>query len=316
MKRLTVVFILALALVMVAGLPVFAQGGAQIIVGRDVTIAPAAPVTSDLLVLGGNVDILFGGVVEGNLTVFGGSVTCAGTVRGDIVALGGDVTLRSGAIVEGDVAAPGGTVTSEALATVRGQVRSGWGAFGGFDLPVLPSVGRPWEWQWERGWTWDTLGGFFGKMLSVLVAVLAIVLFPDRVRKVRQTVLAAPWASLGVGILALVAAGVISLVLIITICLAVFGALVWVAVWALGMLGLAALGMEVGERILRGFGARAFAPAVAVLVGAFVLLLLTYLPCCVGALIYLAIASLAVGAAILSRLGAEPYLPQPAAPAA
>ncbi len=316
MKRLTVVCILALALVMVAGLPVFAQGGAQIVVGRNVTITAAAPVTSDLVVLGGNVDILFGGVVGGNLTVFGGNVTCAGTVRGNIVAFGGDVTLKTGALVEGDVAAPGGTVTSEALATVRGQVRSGWHAFGGFDLPALPSVGRPWEWQWQRGGAWDTLGGFFGKLLSVLVAVLAVVLFPDRVRKVRQTVLAAPWASLGVGILALVAAGVIGLVLLITICLAILGALVWVAVWALGMLGLAALGMEVGERILRGFGAQAFTPAVAVLMGAFVLLMLTYLPCCIGALIYLAIASLAVGAAILSRLGAEPYLPRPAAPAA
>lgn len=314
MKRLVLVVMLALGLVIVAGVPVAAQGGAQVVVGRDVTVTALSPVASDLVVLGGNVDIQFGGVVEGNLVVFGGNVTCSGTVRGYVTAFGGNVALKSGALVEGDVVAAGGEVTQDPLATVRGHVRSGWGAFGGAGLPALPSVGRPWEWQWERGWSWDVLGGLFGKMLSVLVAVLAAVLLPDRVQRVRQTVRAAPWASLGVGFLALVAAGLVGLALVITICLAIFGALVWVAVWAVGMLGLAALGLEVGERILKGFGAQSFAPALAVLVGAFVLLLLTYLPCCIGALVYLVVASLAVGATILSGLGARPYAPRPSAP--
>lgn len=313
MKRVAVVVMLAMALVVGVGVPVFAQGGLQVVAGRDVTITGVSPVTSDLVVLGGDVEIQVGGTVGGNLVVFGGDVTCAGTVRGDVVALGGNVTLQNGALVEGDVSAVGGAVTGEPFATVRGQIRSSWGTFKGLS-PSLPPVGRPWEWQWERGWTWDVLGGFFTKMLSVLVAVLVVVLFPDRVHKVRQTVLAAPWASLGVGVLAFIAGGIVGLVLLITICLAIFGALVLVAVWALGMLGLAALGLEVGERILKGFGAQAFAPAIAVLVGAFVLLLLTYLPCCIGALIYLAIASLAIGAAILSRLGAEPYAPRPVPP--
>lgn len=314
MRRLALIGIIALALMLVAALPIAAQGGGQVVVGRDVTVTAMSPVASDLVVLGGDVDVQFGGVVEGNLVVFGGDVSCSGTVRGDVTTVGGNVRLQSGALVEGDVAAVGGEVTLDALATVRGQVRSGWGAFGGVEFPSLPSVGRPWEWRWERGWTWDVLGGFFGKMLSVLVAVLAVILLPERVQKVRQTVVAAPWASLGVGFLALVAAGLIGIALVITLCLAIFGALVWVAVWALGMLGLAALGQEVGERVLKGFGAQSFAPALAVLVGAFVLLLLTYLPCCVGALVYLGVASLAIGAAILSGLGARPYVPRPQAP--
>jgi len=311
MKRLALVLVVALALVVVAAAPVFAQGGAQIVVGRDVTITVTEPATSGLVVLGGNADIRPGGVVVGSLFVFGGSINCAGTVRGDVVAVGGDVTLRTGAIVEGDVSAVGGTVTREPFATVRGQVRSGWGTFDGFGLPSLPSAGRPWEWRWEGGWLWNAVSGFLSKMLSVLVAVLVVVLFPDRVHKVRQTVRVAPWASLGVGFLAYLVALVLGFLLLITICLAVFGALVWAAVWAVGMLGLAALGLEVGERLLMGFGARSFAPAVAVLVGAFVLMLLTYLPCCLGGLVYAALASFAVGAAILSRLGSEPYAPRP-----
>jgi len=205
-----------------------------------------------------------------------------------------------------------GTVTTEALATVQGQVRIGWDALGKGEFPSLPSIGRPWEqeWRWDGGWAWNAIGGFFGKMLNVVAAVLAAVLLPVRVHRVRQTMLAAPWASLGVGILALVAAGVIGLVLLITICLAILGGLVWAVAWAVGILGLAALGMEVGERILRGFGAQSFAPAVAVMVGALVLVLLTYLPCCIGALVYLAIASLAVGAAVLSQLGAVVHAPR------
>lgn len=310
MKRLAVVLILALALVGWAALPVAAQGGAQVVVGRDVTVSPLSPANSDLVVIGGSVEIQFAGVVAGNLVVFGGDVTCAGTVRGNVAVFGGNVALKPGTLVEGDVVALGGTVTRDLLATVRGQVRSGWDIFGGVDLPSLPSVGRPWEWQWERSWTWDVLGGFVGKMLHVLAAVLAVVLLPDRVQKVRQTVRGAPWASLGVGFLSLVAAGGMGLVLILTICLALLGALVWAAAWAVGILGLAALGLEMGERVLKGFGARSFAPAVAVLVGGFVLMLLTYLPCCVGLMISVVIASLALGAAILSQLGAAVYVPR------
>ncbi len=316
MKRVAVIVMLAMALVVGAGVPVFAQGGLQVVAGRDVTITGVSPVTSDLVVLGGNVEILLGGVAEGNVFVIGGNLNCAGTVRGDVVVVGGDATLRTGAVVEGDVSVAGGAVTREPLAVIRGQVRSGWDdVLGWFEGGSFPWSSRPWEWQWERRWSWDVLGGFFSKMLSVLVAILAVVLFPARVQNVRQTVRNAPWASLGTGLLAYIAALVVGVVLIITLCLSIFGALVWVAAWAVGMLGLAALGMEVGDRMLRGFGAQSFAPAVAVLVGAFVLMLLTYLPCCIGTLIYLVIASLAIGAAILSRLGAEPYVagPRPAA---
>lgn len=312
MKRLALVLVVALALMVAAAAPVFAQGGLEIVIGRDVSIALGSPLRSDLVVVDGDVNVPFGGVAEGDILVVGGNVVSAGTVRGSVLVIGGDVTLRSGSVTEGDVSALGGAVNRESLAIVRGEVRSGWEELGrGAGIPSLPSVGRPWEWRWEGDWLWNAVSGFLSKMLSVLVAVLVVVLFPDRVHKVRQTVRVAPWASLGVGFLAYLVALVLGFLLIIIICLAVLGALVWAAVWAVGMLGLAALGLEVGERLLKGFGARSFAPAVAVLVGSFVLMLLTYLPCCLGGLVYAAIASLAVGAAILSRLGSEPYAPRP-----
>jgi hypothetical protein len=227
--------------------------------------------------------------------------------------VGGDVTLQPTAVVEQDVFTLGGNVNRMSGAQVNGQVRSGW------PTNIDFSGWNPTGWRWD-GWNgpnWTAnLGGFAANFLAVLLAVLAVVLLPKNVQRVRESIVAAPWASLGVGFLALIVVAVVGGLLIITICLALFGGLLLLAAWIAGMLGLAALGLELGERLLRAFGAKIFAPALAVLLGAFVLVLLTYLPCCIGALIWVALASASLGAAILSRFGSKVYTPSAGAPAA
>ena len=317
MKRLLTVLLLTLALMALPAMPAFADDGGQIITGRNAVITPDSPVSGYLVVVGGNAEIRAGGMVGGNLTVLGGNVTCAGTVRGDIFVLGGDVTLQSTAVVDGNISTAGGQVNRMAGAQVRGEVRTEWqDLFSGFDFSGFPSQGQPWNWQWDRWGAWDFVSGLFGKLLAVLLTVLAVVLLPANVQRTRQTVMTAPWASLGVGFLALIVDLVLGVLLLITICLAILGGLLWLAAWAVGILGLAALGRELGERLLKAFGAKEPTPALAVLVGAFALMILTYLPCCLGGLIWLAIASLGIGAAILSRLGTQEYTPAGGTPAA
>lgn len=315
MKRLVTVVLLVVVLMALAAAPALADDGGQIVTGRNAVVTPDSPVYGYLVVLGANADIRPGGVVDGNLTVMGGNVNCAGTVNGDIFVMGGNVTLQSTAVVSGNVSTMGGELTRVAGAQVRGEVRSNWpDVVGGFDFSGFqPGQG---SWNWDRWGAWDFVSGLFGKLLAVLVAVLAVVLLPNNVQRTRRAVMAAPWASLGIGFLALIVALILGALLFITICLAIVGGLLWLAVWAVGMLGLAALGQELGERLLKAFGAKEPTPALAVLVGAFALMVLTYLPCCLGGLIWLAIASFGIGAAILSRLGTQEYIPAARPPAA
>jgi hypothetical protein len=315
MKRLLAVVLLVVVLMSLAAGPALADDGGQIVTGRNAVVTPDSPVYGYLVIFGGNAEIRPGGVVGGNLTVFGGNVNCAGTVNGDIFVMGGNVTLQSTAVVNGSVSTMGGQLTRMASAQVRGEVRSNWPqGFGNFDFSNF----QPGQWSgaWDRWGAWDFVSGFFGKLLAVLLAVLAVVLLPSNVQRTRRAVMAAPWASLGVGFLAFIVAGVLGVLLIITICLAIVGGLLWLAVWAVGILGLAALGHELGERLLKAFGLKEPTAALAVLVGAFALMVLTYLPCCIGGLIWLAIASLGIGAAILSRLGTQDYTPASRVPAA
>ena len=305
MKRFVRFTLLTLVLLAMAAVPAFADDGGQVITGRNVVVTPDSPTYGYLVVLGGNADIQAGGVVNGVVAVLGGNVTCAGTVHGAIFAVGGNVTLEPTAVVDGDVSAPGGQVNRMSGAQIGGEVRSDWqNLFSGFN-----PTGQPWTWNWDRTGVWDIVSGFLGKLLAVVLAVLAAVLLPNHVQRTRHAVVTAPWASLGIGFLALIVAVIFGGLLLITICLSLLGGLVWLAAWAVGILGLAALGHDLGERLLKAFGAKSITPALAVMLGGFVLMMLTYLPCCIGGLVWLVIASLGIGAAILSRLGTQDYTP-------
>lgn len=310
MKPIWRVVLIAVTLVLLAAVPSFAEDG-RVVVGGTAEITPGNPVNGDMLVVGGSVDVQPGAEVYGDVLVVGGHVGCAGSVFGSVFVLGGDFDLEASAVVDGDVFALGGNVSRSPGAEVRGEVRSDWASFlsdldfDGFSLPMQ-------DWQWRTGWGWN-LGAFAGRLLTVVLAVLAVVLVPGNVRRVRQGLVASPWAALGAGFLVLVVAAIVGGLLIITLCLAILGGVIWLAAWLVGLLGFSALGMELGERLLRAFGARTFAPAWAVLLGCFVLVLLTYLPCCIGWLIWVVLASVSLGSAVLSQLGMQPRSPAEAA---
>ncbi len=300
------VVLVATALVLVAAVPSFADDG-RVVIGGTAEITRDNPVNGDLLVVGGSVEVRPGAMVYGDVVVVGGHVDCAGNVSGSVFVLGGNFDLEASAVVSGDVLALGGSVSRSPGAEVRGQVRSDWASFlSDIDFGGIPVSVQ--DWRWASGWGWN-LGTFAARLLTVVLAVLAVVLVPRNVQRVRTRLVASPWAALGAGFLVLVVAAVVGGLLVITLCLALLGGLIWLAAWLIGMLGFSALGMELGERLLRAFGARTFAPAWAVLLGCFVLVLLTYLPCCIGWLIWVVLASVSLGSAVLSQLGMQARVP-------
>ncbi len=117
----TIILLLATAL----PLPALADsGGTSASFGRDVVVAEGERLVGDLLAFGGNVHLMPGAVVDGNVMTIGSAVTVEGRVEGDVVAMGGRVTLQSSAAVIGDLIVFG-DLTRERGALVRGSVIEG-----------------------------------------------------------------------------------------------------------------------------------------------------------------------------------------------
>jgi len=87
--------------------------------GQDVHVGPGETVNDDIVVFGGEVEVL--GKVKGDIVSFGGPVDISGAVSGDVVTFGGSVHLRGNAKVSGDVVTMGGTLREDDGAVISGQ---------------------------------------------------------------------------------------------------------------------------------------------------------------------------------------------------
>jgi hypothetical protein len=122
----------------------------------------------------------------------------------------------------------------------------------------------------------------------------------------QEPIVRRPWVCLGIGALVLTVGAPLGLVLIVTICLAPTGGLLWLGILAAALLGWVSLGHLVGSALLRALSVRDFTLPVGAVVGVSVLFLLTLVPF-VGFLFGLAATAIAVGAEALTLFGSRPY---------
>jgi hypothetical protein len=165
---------------------------------------------------------------------------------------------------------------------------------------------------------------FFNTMMDIFKAIittlalmalgLLVVLFlPKQTEMVAQAVLAAPLPSLGVGFLTMVVAAGLTALLAITICLspiALFTALITIAAAFFGWI---AVGLLVGQKLLKGLKAQEPAPLVSVVIGVLLISLISALPC-LGFLVFLGVVSLGLGGVVLTRFGTMSYPEEPPSP--
>lgn len=304
----------------------------QIVFGRDVTLETGETVDGDLVVFGGSLRTGADSRILGDAVVFGGSIAIAGQVNGDVTAIGGNVHLTPTARVQGDAAALGGRVQRDAGAQLLGQrVETGH-----FDparwLSGPGGVGLPFATARAAGF--DAVAAFLrlfrAALTSLIVAVigLLVVLFlPEHTRVISSTITGATAASFGTGLLTLIVGVALIAVLVITICLAPLGLVLAIPLVLATLVGWVVAGYLVGQRVMLWLKREAApVPYVTALVGVLILTgvqqgltLLRGLPCLgfffwlLGALLWLAAASVGLGAVVLSRFGTQLY---PAAPVA
>jgi len=297
--------------------PASAQGNGsdgQVVFGGTYTLHSGETLPGDLAVFGGQATIEEGAVVAGDVVAFGGQLEIAGHVQGDLAAFGGAVHLARTARVDGDLAGFG-RVTQEPGAQVQGKIVEGSPfKFGLPDSIVSPHL-LPFSIPARGLGPGTTLLALMIRVIRTLVTILAVtaigalavVLLPKQTRQVSETAQQSLAPSFGVGCLGLVALAIASTLLAITIIGLLALPFLWIAAAVVILFGWIAMGLLVGEQVLQALHFGNVTPIVSAIIGVFVISLLAAAPVCIGPLFTVLVASMGVGAVILSRLGTRPY---------
>ena len=293
--------------------------GEQTISGGSFVLRANETIRGDLTILGGSAMVEAGGRVEGDVNVFGGSADISGIITGDVNVLGGSITLRKTAMVNGGTRVLGGSVDREEGATVGEHSTSMTGPKvnlpgGEIDLGKVIGDGiaagvanRPKAPDWPGiVFVSNGINLIANLILFTLISMLVVSLLPHKTERMLITARGQWLVSGGIGLLSFIAVPILIVLFAITICLipaAIGLALGWVA----GLLiGIAVVARYVGERLMIGFGKHGWAPVKMAATGAIAIALVSGVPV-LGGLITLLVASVGLGALILTRFGTRPY---------
>jgi hypothetical protein len=284
-----------------------------VLFGCNGRIQKGAQVKRDVVVFGGNLVVEEGTVVGKDVVVFGGILQLAGEVKNDVVVGGGNVTLEPTAVVNGDAQIFGGLLDRKEGAVVRGRVERNSNVRWNWASPMVA--------PFHNGWSFldSTLGWFFKNLINTLalaaLGALIIVFLPTQLNQVATVAQKSAAPSLGVGCLTWLIVPPLMVLFAIT-CLGIPLTLVLgIAFVAAIVLGWVAISVIIGDKLLNALKAKTIVPILALIVGLIVLWLITSLPI-LGALIWLFVASLAVGAVVLTRFGTRAYPPVAPVPVA
>jgi hypothetical protein len=276
-------------------------------------IRSGVQVGRDVVSFGGNVVIEEGAQVGRDVVIFGGNLDLSGQVGRQVVVFGGNANLQPGSRVADDVQAFGGNVNQQQGATVGGRIIYGGNVRifpftffvptirGGVDLGVGLIVG--------------VLRGLITALAIAALGALVLVFLPAQTDQVSQTAQQAALPSVGVGCLTLFVAPFLLLLLIVT-CLGIpVAGILGVALVAAILFGWIAVSIILGEKVLTALNAKNIVPMLSLVVGVLILWLVTSLLWVFGWLVSLFVASLALGAVVLTRFGTRPYPPVATVPA-
>jgi hypothetical protein len=283
----------------------------KVIFGSNYTLQAGETLNGDLVVFGGNVTLEESSTVNGDTVVFGGNVTSNGTINGNLVGLGGIVTLGEETLIQGDLTVVGSSFEQSPGAIITGNIVTEEnipfefelpenGLFdGNFPLPrlkQLPFVSTSWF--------------FFRILIWTGLAVLIGLFIQDQAVVINRAAFKEPVMSFVVGLGVVVVSPFVFLALIVTILLipvSLVGIFALITAW---VVGLVALSIEVGRKLVQALNKTAPVPLLAG-IGMFILSLFfngfSHVVPCVGWLPKFILGVWVIGAVILSRFGTRAY---------
>ncbi len=303
-----VVIIIALAIPVTAFAGGFEDG--RVVFGTNYVLESGEVLDGDLAVIGGSVTLEEGSLVTGSVFLVGGSVFAAGEIEGDLAVVGGNVGFGSNAVVGGDLVTFGGSV-NRGTAQIEG------------DIVDAEALNFPLDFRFAN-WGGDSFGrissyrySFVGNILAYLfkslmlaaLAVLVMMFLPKNTQLIADTAVAQPVLAGALGLLTAFVAPILFILLLITICFSVvgiLGAVVLLAAWVLGMI---AMGLEVGNRLSKATN-QEFQPVLAAGLGTLILSLVVFgigLIPCIGWVAPFLVGIIGTGAVLMTRFGRQEY---------
>lgn len=290
------------------------QVGDKYVFGDTYTLAAGETLDGNLIVFGGTAILEKDTHVTHDVIVFGGQVRIGGKIDGQVVGFGGLLHLGDDALVKGDVQTVGGSLDKADGAVVEGQINNVKGDAttltmpNGVKLPNLNLGANPFFkmiWFMFRVFMWAAL------------AVLVVLFLPKQSERIAEAAVHQPLISAGLGVLTAVVVPVLVAVLAITICLIPISLVLVFLLVISWVLGLVALGMELGKRLAIALKMD-WAPALAAGLGTFGLMFVVngireIVPC-VGWIVPAVAGMLGLGAVLLTRLGTQEYTPAALSP--
>ena len=228
------------------------------------------------------------GIITRDLVVFGGNADIRSVVGRDTFVMGGNAHLGPKATVARDLTTVGGTSTIDSGATVgRDKTAVGGPGGGGFTPP--------------HNFSGPDIGSLFPGALLILLAALALAIFPRQLAVTASLAESRPVASFGLGCVGILGGFALAILLAITVILIPVSLVLTIGIALAWIFGWAAIYLVVGNRLLKAADQRP-QPFLAVIVGGTVFALLSLVP--LAAIpIGLIGGSIALGAALGSRFG-------------
>ncbi len=321
LKHRLLAFTLLLAFLLLPTGSVAAAGSddGKLVIGNSFTLKSGETINGDLVVIGGVAIIESGAKVNGAVVLIGGTLTVDGEVTEDTVLIGGTAHLGPKAHVQGNLTTIGGSLQRDDGAIVDGDVDANI-PVPEVEIPLPPMVPEPSSPAVQPGMN---LGGnilgqvlfAIGRIIFItLLAMLSMLFLQPQAERVAYAITRQPFIVGGVGMLTIVLAPIAIVILSVTIILipvAVLAALTLVLAWLLGVI---ALGLEIGQRFTAAIH-RSWPLVLTAGLGTAIVItimeLLNLIPC-LGMLISFAIGLVATGGAVITLFGSRQY-PPPAA---
>jgi hypothetical protein len=295
------------------------ESGDRLVLGGNFVLREGETLDGNLIVMGGNATLEAGSRVERDVVILGGNLLVRGVVGGDVNVIGGLATLEDGAIVEGDVNSLSGQLLLDEGAQVEGNINDNVTLPFYFSAPAritIPNINGelpfPFTAQNRMDWGLRLIAGilwWLGRSFIWAILALLVGLFlPNNTQRAAAAATAKPLVAGGLGCLTILVAPALILLLLITICgipIGLLGLFLLLAAWAFGII---ALGLETGKRLAELLKQDWVLP-VSAMVGTFMLTLLVnglgaLIPC-VGWMVPAVVGAVGLGAALVTRFGAE-----------
>jgi hypothetical protein len=299
-----------------------------VIWNEDYTLAEDEELDGNLVVFNGDAALEPGSRARGDVVVWNGDALVGGIIEGNLVVSSGDILLNEDAHVRGDVVCTFNcSVEQEEGARVDGDLVEGPSLRG---IPPIDLI-EPDLWlrvpRTEPEPVWlsgpEQLLRWIFRLVRRVVMILVVaamggvvaLIWPEATDQVGQAVFETPAASLGIGVLTVMASMTLVIALAITICLSPAAALLALALGTAGLFGWTAVGARVGERLLQALHARGTSPVWRAGLGTLIITLIAvglsnaFCLSPLGWLLTFVVGCLGLGAVVLTRLGTTPYVP-------